>query len=426
MSKKDKLSVEPYKGVRDFYPEDQAFLTFLKTTCARVVERFGYVEYHASVLEPAELYRSKNAENEEIVNEQTYTFVDRGGREVTLRPEMTPSVARMVAARRREFGYPLRLYSIPNLFRYERPQRGRLREHWQLNVDLFGSHSLAAEAEMITLAHELLVAFGATSTDFVIKVNSRAYLNRIMDELDMPQEKRGGFLYLLDRRAKMPAKEFEAELANYGVSLSTLSTEQAPDDVAQVLNYLQEAGITNVVFDTSVVRGFSYYTGVIFEVFDMHPDNNRSLFGGGRYDNLTALFDDDSVTGVGFGMGDVTIQDFLSVRGLVPPYVPPTMVYIAITDPSLLAFASQVAQRLRHPDDAALPGTAVAMDFGEKKLTDQIKTATKHMIPYLLVIGEKERDSGVLIVRDLATGHEEHVTVEKLAEYVHSLKPAHA
>jgi len=180
MSKK--LSTESYKGVRDFYPEDQAALNHIFSTMRSVVERAGYVEYHASVLEPAELYRSKGAENEEIINEQSYTFTDRGGREVALRPEMTPTVARMVAARRRELGFPLRLYSIPNVFRYERPQRGRLREHWQLNVDLFGSRSAAADAEVIMVAHELMVAFGARESDFIIKVGSRAYLNQVIKD----------------------------------------------------------------------------------------------------------------------------------------------------------------------------------------------------------------------------------------------------
>src|SRR5579859_6530900 len=183
MSKKDKLSTEAYKGVRDFYPEDQAFLNYFMATCRAMVEKVGYVEYHASILEPSELYKSKGAENEELVNEQTYTFVDRGGREVTLRPEMTPTVARMVAAKRRELGFPLRYYSIPNFFRYERPQRGRVREFWQLNVDLFGSRSLYAEAEIIGVAYGLMRAFGANESDFVIKVGSRMYLDSLVAEL---------------------------------------------------------------------------------------------------------------------------------------------------------------------------------------------------------------------------------------------------
>src|SRR5581483_9336591 len=159
--KREKLSTEAYKGVRDFYPEDQAFMNYLMSVMRRVSELAGYVEYHASILEPLELYKSKNADNEEIVSEQTYSFIDRGGREVTLRPEMTPTVARMVAARKRELGFPLRLFSIPNVFRYERPQRGRLREHWQYNVDIFGSYSPAADAEIIGVAYGLMSALGA-------------------------------------------------------------------------------------------------------------------------------------------------------------------------------------------------------------------------------------------------------------------------
>ena len=409
--RKSKLSVEPYKGVRDFYPEDQAFLNYLISTCRVVAQRFGYVEYHASILEPAEMYKAKAAENEEIIHEQTYTFVDRGGREVTLRPEMTPSVARMVAAKRRELGYPLRLFSIPNLFRYERPQRGRLREHWQLNVDLFGSTKSAADAEIILVASELLKAFGATGEDFVIKVGSRAFLNSLMDEFALSDEARNSFLYLLDRRAKMPKEEFEAALAEFAVPIEKLSADEVPNDVAEVLEYLEAAGVGNARFDTSIVRGFSYYTGVVFEVFDLHPENNRSLFGGGRYDNLLELFDDEAVTGVGFGMGDVTIRDFLAVRDLLPKYLPPTHVYLAVTTQELGAKALELAAQLRASN------VNVAVDFGDKKLADQIKTAAKHKIPYLIVVGEDEAASGNYQVRDLLTGEEKTVTSDEMPAF---------
>src|SRR5574343_1388711 len=165
MAKNTSLSTESYKGVRDCYPEDMAVQNYIFSTWKKVVERFGYSEYNASILEPAELYRAKTGE--EIVNEQTYTFKDRGDREVTLRPEMTPSVARMVAAKRRELGFPLRWCSIPNLFRYEQPQRGRLREHWQLNVDIFGVFDLWAEVEVINVAFDLMKKFGASEKDFM-------------------------------------------------------------------------------------------------------------------------------------------------------------------------------------------------------------------------------------------------------------------
>src|SRR3989344_1671790 len=177
---------QPYKGVRDFYPEDQRVQNYIFSAMRRAVESFGYEEMNASVLEPTELYLSKTSE--EIVNEQTYTFKDRGDRSVTLRPEMTPTVARMVAQKKRELGFPLRWYSIQNLFRYERPQRGRLREHWQLNVDVFGISGMEAEIEIIAVAYEIMQRFGATENNFKIHVNSRKLFNRIYTHYGLSDE----------------------------------------------------------------------------------------------------------------------------------------------------------------------------------------------------------------------------------------------
>ena len=409
MSKK--LSTESYKGVRDFYPEDQALLNYIFSTMRSVVERAGYVEYHASVLEPAELYKSKGAENEEIINEQSYTFTDRGGREVALRPEMTPTVARMVAARRRELGFPLRLYSIPNVFRYERPQRGRLRDHWQLHVDHFGSRSLAADAAALMVAHELMVAFGARESDFIIKVGSRAYLDRVIKDHELSDEQGKKLLGLLDRKQKISEADFDAGLRELGVNKSVLSPAGAPPEVEKMLEDFSASGMDNIVYDPSIVRGFAYYTGLVFEVFDTHTDNNRALFGGGRYDNLTALFDDEALPGVGFGMGDVTIRDFLAVRGLLPPYTPSTAVYLAVTAPELALRAQTLAGALRRA------GVNVAVDFGERKLGDQIKTAAKHKIPWLIVVGEDELASEVFGVKNLETGAQVQVPQSELPQF---------
>src|SRR3989344_1409291 len=384
MSKK--LSTESYKGVRDFYPEDQAALNHIFSTMRSVVERAGYVEYHASVLEPAELYRSKGAENEEIINEQSYTFTDRGGREVALRPEMAPTVARMVAARRRELGFPLRLYSIPNVFRYERPQRGRLREHWQLNVDLFGSRSAAADAEVIMVAHELMVAFGARESDFIIKVGSRAYLNQVIKDHKLSDEQGKKLLVLLDRKQKISEADFDAGLRELGVNKSVLSPAGAPPGAGKKPGGFSASGMDNIVYDPSIVRGFAYYTGLVFEVFDTHTDNNRALFGGGRYDNLTALFDDEALPGVGFGMG-------------------------AVTAPELALRAQTLAGALRRA------GVNVAVDFGERKLGDQIKTAAKHKIPWLVVVGEDELASEVFGVKNLETGAQVQVPQSELPAF---------
>lgn len=409
---KNKLPTEPYKGVRDFYPEDFATLKFICDTWRTTLERVGYVEYEASILEPAELYRAKGAENVEMANEQTYTFLDRGEREITLRPEMTPTVARMVAGRRRELGYPLRYYSIPNCFRYERMQRGRLREFWQLNVDIFGSKSLAADAEILGVAYGLPIAFGASESDFVIKVGSRTFLNTAMDELGLDDAARQKLFALLDRRAKMPREDFLHALSELSVPENAILPEEPPQDIAQILEQFKLSGINNVVWDPSIVRGFAYYTGMVFEVFDTHPDNNRSLMGGGRYDNLTALFDDEPLPGVGFAISDETMRIFLEVRGLVPAYKSPTTVYIATPTPELVFEVQNLAGELRRA------GINAAIDFGERKLGDQIKTAAKHKIRWLIVAGQNELESGQFVVRDLDSGHEETLPRGALADYL--------
>ena len=407
-----KLPTEPYKGVRDFYPEDWSVQKYIFDTWRSVAEKVGYVEYEASILEPSELYRAKGSENAEMVNEQTYTFVDRGEREVTLRPEMTPTVARMVAGRRRELGYPLRYYSIPNCFRYERMQRGRLREFWQLNVDIFGSKSMAADAEILAVAYGVMMAFGATPSDFVIKVGSRSAINGLVAELGLDEETTKKLFALLDRKAKMPGEEFSHALSDLSVPESRLLAHEPPEDIALMLAQFSDAGITNIVYDPSVVRGFAYYSGMVFEVFDTHPQNSRALFGGGRYDNLTQLFDDEPLPGVGFGMGDETIRLFMEVRGLLPAYTPATKLYIATPSPELSYQIQSFAGELRRA------GVNVAIDFGERKLGDQIKAASKHKIPWLMVVGENELAEGQFTLRNLESGHEETLPQGALADFL--------
>lgn len=401
-----KLPTEPYKGVRDFYPEDEAVQKFMFDTMRRVVEKCGYVEYNASVLEPAELYKAKGAENEELANEQTYTFLDRGERQVTLRPEMTPTVARMVAAKRRELAFPLRWYSIQNFFRYERPQRGRVREFWQLNIDLFGSNSLYADAEIIGVAYGILIAFGAKESDFVIRVGSRTFLDSFAQERGLSEEQMKKLRRLLDAREKMPRQEYEAGLAELGIEADAFDEVVPPEDISKMLAEFKKAGIGNIVYDPSIVRGFDYYTGTVFEVYDTDPQNKRALFGGGRYDNLLSLFGDEKIPAVGFGMGDVTLRDFLEVRGLIPQFTSTARVYIAVTEPELALDAQTLAGELRRA------GINAAIDFGDKKLGDQIKTADKQRIPYLIVVGRDELASREFAVKELAT-HQETKTSRK-------------
>jgi len=412
--KKEALSTEHYKGVRDFYPSDQFVQEYIFETMKNACERFGYESYNASILEPAELYRGKTSE--EIVNDQTYTFTDRGNREVTLRPEMTPTIARMVAAKRRELTFPLRWYTVANVFRYERPQRGRLREHWQLNADIFGVEGVEAEVEIISLAHQIMLDLGASESDFEIRVNDRRLLDQWFNDAQLSDDERRAVMRLLDKRDEMP--DFDEKLSamigkdRADVLMGGLSSATSSAHLEELLSLLYKLGITNAHVDTSIVRGFDYYTGAVFEVFDISPDNNRSLFGGGRYDNLLQMFGEDAIPAIGFGMGDVTARDFLEAHGLLPSYIPATELMICVVEREHIAHALRLAQDLRRED------VAVAVNFSGKKIGDQVKQANKLGIPFIVAVGDKERDSGQFTLKHLPTGNEFVLPAENIPAHM--------
>lgn len=418
----NKLGTDSYKGVRDFYPEDQFIQNHIFGVWRKTVESFGYVEYDASILESSELYKAKTGD--EIVNEQTYTFKDRGDREVTLRPEMTPTVARMVAGRRRELAFPLRWYSIPNLFRYEAPQRGRLREHWQLNTDIFGLENTEAEIEIIQIAHNVMCNFGASDNDFLIRINSRKILNSLYTLFDLNAENSHKIYKLLDKKNKISAESFSAGIEKIlgDKSEAFINLINSPDkliekigresaevkEIFEVTKALEKLGITNITFDQTLVRGLDYYTGIVFEVFDTNKDNPRSLFGGGRYNNLTSIFNDESIPAVGFGAGDVTTKDFLETHNLLPAYKATTDLYIAVLDEKFFVETELLANKLRGE------GLSVALDFTLRKVGDQIKTADKQKIPFVIVIGEEEIKSKKYKVKNLASGVETLVSEKEI------------
>ncbi|MDQ3089779.1 MAG: histidine--tRNA ligase [bacterium] len=354
-----KLNTSAYKGVRDFYPEDKFIQNYIFKIWRETSERFGFEEYDASILEHTEIYKEKSGD--EIVNEQTYTFIDRGGRDVTLRPEMTPTIARMVAGKRRELGFPLRWYSIPNLFRYEATQRGRLREHWQLNVDTFGIVNPSAEIEMIALADRIMKAFGAKSTDYQIRLNSN---------------------------------------------------DSDKTSLKIVFEALKKSGIDNVIIDETLLRGQAYYTGIVFEFFDTNLVNSRSILGGGRYDNLTTLFGDSDLSAVGMGIGDVTMRDFLETHGLLPKYSPATKLYLAIIDMGNLNEIVKIIINLR------VSGVNVAVDWSGRKIGDQIKAADKLKVPFVMVVGENELKNNIYSVKNLSSGAEKELKIDEISEYI--------
>jgi histidyl-tRNA synthetase len=422
------LTTQPYKGARDFYPEDMRVQNYIFNTWRTMAERYGYEEYMAPMLEPLELYAAKSGT--ELVNDESYLFVDRGNRQVVIRPEMTPSVSRLVAGRRQELAYPVRWYSVANFMRYQRPQHGRLREFWQLNVDIFGVQTIDAEVELITMADQMMKAFGATDKMYSIKINSRSLVNFMMAEyleLDVVQSQL--MMKLFDRKNKITPAEFieqardifdqskaDEGLKKIGKLFAAKSMGDLPKqildsnaitEVQQLFTLLREHGVKSATFDIGLMRGLDYYTDIVFEVFDTNPENARSLFGGGRYDGLVGLFGVDPVPTVGYAIGDVTFGDFLKTHKLIPKLQTTTEVYILVLGDSLKG-AQKLAARLRKEN------VNVEIDITGRKIDKQIKTAVKKDIPFLLFVGQKELDEETYTLKDLGQEKEHKLSFSRV------------
>lgn len=414
------LSTKPYRGSRDFFPEEMRFRKWMFNQLRKSVEQFGFEEIDAPILEPIEIYLAKTSE--EIVSTQIYSFTDRGDRTVVIRPEMTPTVARMVAARSRELKKPIRWYSLPNLWRYERPSKGRLREHWQLNADIFGATDILwADVEILQLAINTLVSFGANAKHFRVKLNHREIVNFLFSEvIDIPKEKWPNVARILDKKAKISQEEYLKMMKDQSLEEvqihavnqymeepeSFFATNREKNDAFQYLEKLiqimKNTDYGNFIeYDPSVVRGFDYYTGFVFEIFDLDPENNRSLFGGGRYDKLTEAFGKESINAVGFGMGDVTLKDFLESHHLVPPIPKKTNFYLSVfSEESLHISAIQLAKTLRKE------GFSVEMNLGQRKMGKQFQEADEKGIPYVIILGEEEIKNNTIQIKNLETGNQ--------------------
>ncbi|OGG61398.1 histidine--tRNA ligase [Candidatus Kaiserbacteria bacterium RIFCSPHIGHO2_02_FULL_49_34] len=407
------LSTQPYKGVRDFYPKEMAVQRYIFDGWAKTAERFGYECFGASIFEPSALYKAKGQENEEMVNEQTYTFTDRGDREVTLRPELTPSVARMVAGKRHDLHFPIRWYSIPNLYRYERPQRGRLREFWQLNADVFGDNTIACDIDMLVYVANIFKDFGATLETFVIRVNDRGFVNSVFDSLNLTDEQKRAMFLLLDKKNKITAEAFDAEAAEIIGASFILPTPPADSRLAQTVQALHNLGLTNVIIDPAIVRGFNYYTGLVFEIYDTNPENSRALGGGGRYDNLTEMFGGEPITGIGFGMGDVSMVNFLTTHNLLPEALN-SAATLAIL-PLQEATATEV---IALANTFRTTGITTIVDATDRKLGKKLGNAGDDGVKFALILGSDEIASGVYALKHLASGEQTSGTAEELIKKI--------
>ena len=372
-------SFSPPRGMRDFYPDDMAAQNVILRTWRSVSESFGFEEYDACVVENLDLLRRKSGED---IVKQIYAFEDKSGRELALRPEMTPTLARMIAARQGALALPLKWYTVAQCFRYERMTRGRRREHFQWNMDIVGESSISAEAEVITAACVALLELGLAPTDFAVRINSRTLVSALLESLGVHPEHHNTMFLVLDKRDKvdnLAAFLEETDLpsdASKAVdqlseikSLDDVSATVGPDasaihELQELLALLAQAGLSDcVTYDVSVVRGLDYYTGIVFEGSDVAGEM-RAIFGGGRYDNLLDAVGGKPATGVGLGFGDVVVHDLLDQKGLLPDVAPALDIAIGYMTIEQRAIATSIASAMRssgscvdlglHPEKAKL------------------------------------------------------------------------
>ena len=426
----EKLSTQPYKGTRDFYPADMQLRNWFFGVIRRVLETAAFEEYNGPMLESLDLYAAKSGE--ELADKQTYNFTDRGNRRVAIRPEMTPTVARMVAARMNDLTFPLKWFSVPNMYRYEATQRGRLREFWQLNVDIFGCDTYEADLECVVAAVNILRAFGADESMFTVRINNRRFFNDVIAAVTgKDADGAKAVSKVIDRKNKVPRDVYEKDLAALGLSAEQVAKIDAiygmsvreatalcpasagAQELLALFEMLEKLGLDRYcVFDFGIVRGLDYYTGTVFEVFDNAPENNRAMFGGGRYDNLVGLFVKNAkISGVGFGMGDVTLENFLITHDLIlSSFGGGAKVLVTRFDDVPYEEYLKLTETLRGA------GIVSSLYLGSKKFGKQLDYAVKTGCTHICVMGGDELARGVVRVKNLATREERDVPREEITK----------
>ena len=405
-----KNQIQAVKGTRDFYPEDMATRKWLYQLLEDVSNSFGYQEYDGPYLEKIDLYAAKSGE--ELVKEQAFVFSDRGGELVALRPELTPSLARMVASRQNELIFPLRWWSYGNFWRYEKPQKGRTREFFQWNIDLIGVNSPEADAEIVAICATFLNRAGITPDQIVIKLNHRSLMEKKLAEFGIAIEKKKDVFRLIDRVDKLSRENWKNAALDTGLTVEQvdqvlrLLTEKdlwkESPELVRVFIALEQLGVSDYVkFDPRIIRGLDYYTGTVFEAWVVSGDG-RAVLGGGHYDNLMADVGGAPLAGVGFAMGDVMITLLLKKYGLIPehkPFSDATLVTIfdEATMPAAIAFSARLREQ----------GLKVICHPEATKLQKQFRFADRMGVRIVAVIGPDENVAGNVTIKDL----QEHTQV---------------
>ena len=417
--------IQSVKGTREFYPEQMALRNFIYEKVRRAAQAFGYQEWDAPFIESIDLYAAKSGE--ELVKKQSFTFTDRGGDFVTLRPELTPSLARMIAAKQGELTYPVRWWSFGPFWRYEQPQKGRSREFFQWNIDMLGVSSPEADAELIAVAATFLRSVGLSPELATIYVNNRRLMESEFDALGIAVEKRMDVSNLVDRRSKMESAKWDAYAFELGLTqaqlnglkdiLGNFELWKKSDELVRLFAALEALGVKDYVkFDPNIMRGLLYYTGTVFEAFDTSGSLKRAILGGGRYDNLLADVGGQPLSGVGFAMGDVVIGIILQEKGLLPEFIPsPAPILVTIFDESLMKESFSLSAELRSA------GLNVLCFPEPAKLQKQFKFADKMKVRVVLTVGPDEAANAQVAVKNLVSGEQVTVKREALVESIREL-----
>jgi histidyl-tRNA synthetase len=413
------------RGTRDFYPEDMRLRNWLFDNFDDAALLHGFEEYDAPVLEHEDLYTRKQGEE---ITQQLYNFQDKGGRKVALRPEMTPSLARMVMARAGALPMPIKWYSIPQCWRYERTQRGRGREHYQWNVDIWGTNEISADAELISILVTFFKRVGLTEEDLVIRMSSRKVLEEVLGSLGITGDTFTQTCIIVDKMDKLPADTVSQQLADLGLEPNAIGTIQstlgikdmeslrevlgedseAVSELTNLFSALDSYGISEwVEFDASIVRGLAYYTGPVFEAHD-RAGELRAICGGGRYDKLLSTLGGKDLPATGFGFGDMVIMELLAEKGLVPELTSGNDDIVISLSPELRNAAMSVASSLRSA------GRAVDLVLEDKRLKWAFKHAERSGAQRLVMVMPDEWKAGKVRIKDLETGEETNVDVESL------------
>ena len=417
--------IQAVKGTREFYPEEMALRNFIYDKVRAASQSFGYQEWDGPFIEPIDLYAAKSGE--ELVKKQSFTFEDRGGDLVTLRPELTPTLARMIAAKQNELTYPVRWWSFGPFWRYEQPQKGRTREFFQWNIDMLGAYSPEADAELIAVAATFLRSVGLDPQRASIFVNNRLLMVSQFDALGIPPEKRMDVSNLVDRRSKMDAAKWNSYALEVGLTqkqldgLKTLLGDfelwKKSEELVRLFAALEALGVKDYVkFDPNIVRGLLYYTGTVFEAFETSGSLKRAILGGGRYDNLLSDVGGNSLPATGFAMGDVVIGIILQENGLLPEFTPsPAPVLVTVFDESMLLKSYEISAQLRNA------GLKTMIYPGPAKLQKQFKFADKMKVRVAVTVGPDEAARGQVAVKNLLSGEQIIVAQNETVDVIRKL-----